>query len=345
MRIVLYFFSSLLLTGLMGAYVHSLHLGYYSKTVFGLTIDLPISVWLIIPALILLFFTLVHFLFYNIKNYFNIKKWQKDAQTLEDALYWSLLREPKDYKFFKKEIKASASLLKKATIEVSGSLEGVSEKVLDALTMIKDIKRGEYIDLKERGLAKKISKQNPIFIQNSINRLDVDTKFAEEVLLDSESYDKEVVNKALNIFSSHETFYKAKKFVLLYNFDSFLILVERAIAGENIGMNQEMLEFFIDNLKLGCSEYMKLARITVKKFAPDQNLAIFKSVQKIDESASNAYLYLLFEYEMLDAIEEYLYEHAENEFVRYRALYTLKRNDSKYNMEALVNSDAVCYDH
>ncbi len=345
MRIVLYFFSSLLLTGLMGAYVHSLHLGYYSKTAFGLAINLPISLWLILPALILLFFTLIHFIFYNTKNYFNIKKWQKDAQTLEDSLYWSLLREPKEHKFFKKEIKTSASLLKKATIDVSGSLEGASEKVIDALTMIKDINRGEYVDLKERGLAKKISKQNPIFIQNSINRLDVDTKFAEEVLLDSESYNKEIVKKALIIFSSHETFYKAKKFVSLYNVNSFLILVERGIAGENIGMNQEILNFFIDNLKFGCPEYMKLARITVKKFAPDQNLAMFKAVQKSDESASNAYLYLLFEYEMLDAIEDYLYEHPENEFVRYRALYTLKRNDSKYNMESLVNSDAVCYDH
>jgi len=345
MRIGLYFFSSLLLSGLMGGYVHSLHLGHYSKTVFGVVIDLPISVWLIIPALILLFFTLIHFVFYSSKNYFDIKKWQKDAETLENALYWSLLREPKEHKFFKKEIRTSASLLKKATIDISGSLEGASEKVLDALTMIKDINRGEYIDLKERGLSKKISKQNPIFIQNSINRLDIDKKFAEEVLLDSESYNQKIIDKALIIFSSHETFYKAKKFVKLYDVNSFLILVERAVAGENIGMNQDMLDFFIDNLKFGCPEYMKLARITVKKFAPDQNLAMFKAIQKNDEMASNAYLFLLFEYEMLDAIEDYLYEHPENEFVRYRALYTLKRNDSKYNMDSLVNSDAVCYDN
>ena len=345
MRIGLYLFSSLILTGLIGAYVHSLHLGHYTKTLLGISIDLPISVWIITPMGILLVFTIIHMMFYSMRNYFGIKKWQKDAQTLEDALYWSLLREPKEHKFFKKEIKSSASLLKKATIEVNGSLEGASEKVLDALTMIKDINRGEYIDLKERGLAKKISKQNPIFIQNSINRLDVDNKFAEEVLLDSESYSKEIVNKALNIFSSKETFFKAKRFVAIYDVENFFILVERGIAGENIGMNQDMLNFFIENLTFGCPEYMQLARITAKKFAPDQNLLIFKDIQKRDENASNAYLYLLFEYEMLDAIEEYLYEHPENEFIRYRALYTLKRNDSKYNMDSLVNSNAVCYDH
>ena len=258
--------------------------------------------------MILLVFTILHLMFYSMRNYFGIKKWQKDAQTLEDALYWSLLREPKELKFLKKEIKSSASLLKKATIEVNGSLEGASEKVLDALTMIKDINRGEYIDLKERGLVKKISKQNPIFIQNSMNRLDVDNKFAEEVLLDSESYSRECVEKALNLFSSKETFYKAKKFVSLYEINNFFVLVERGIAGENIGMNQDMLNFFIENLTFGCPEYMQLARITSKKFAPDQNLLMFKNIQKDDENASNAYLYLLFEYEMLDAIEEYLDE-------------------------------------
>jgi len=345
MRIGLYLFSSLILTALIGAYVHSLHLGHYTQVLLGISIDLPISVWIITPMMILLVFTILHLMFYSMRNYFGIKKWQKDAQTLEDALYWSLLREPKELKFLKKEIKSSASLLKKATIEVNGSLEGASEKVLDALTMIKDINRGEYIDLKERGLVKKISKQNPIFIQNSMNRLDVDNKFAEEVLLDSESYSGECVEKALNIFSSKETFYKAKKFVSLYDINNFFVLVERGIAGENIGMNQDMLNFFIENLTFGCPEYMQLARITSKKFAPDQNLLMFKNIQKGDENASNAYLYLLFEYEMLDAIEEYLDEHAENEFVRYRALYTLKRNDSKYNIDSLVNSNAVCYDH
>jgi hypothetical protein len=90
---------------------------------------------------------------------------------------------------------------------------------------------------------------------------------------------------------------------------------------------------------------MQLSRIMMKKFSPDENLQLFHDIQKIDENASNAYLYLLFEYEMLDVIGEFLDENGEHEFIRYRALYTLKRNDSKYKMDILVNSDSVCYDN
>jgi hypothetical protein len=69
---------------------------------------------------------------------------------------------------------------------------------------------------------------------------------------------------------------------------------------------------------------------------------MFKELSKNDEHASQAYLYLLFEYEMLDAIQDYLEEHDDSEFIRFRALYTLKRANSKYNVNGMVNSFAVC---
>jgi hypothetical protein len=345
MRIGLYFFSSLILTGLIGAYIHSLHLGTYTQRIAGIVFELPIATWFVLPMLVLLFFTLIHMMFYSMKNYFGIKKWKKDALTLQEALYWSILKEPKELKYLKKEIKSSAILLRKTTIDVSASMEGISEKVADAIMLVKDINRGEYIDLKERGLEKKISKQNPIFVQNSINRLDVDPKFVEEVLLSSESYSRATVQKALSLFAKKETFFKAKKFVKLYDIENLFVMVKRATDGEDIGMNEDMLLFFIDELNFSCVEYMRLARIVTRKFPPDQNLIFFRTLQKKDENASNAYLYLLFEYEMLDAIEEYLDENAEHEFIRYRALYTLKRNDSKYKMDSLINSDAVCHEH
>ena len=345
MRIGLYFFSSLILTGLIGAYVHSRHLGHYTLEVLGTSIPLPISVWLVLPMLTLLFFTLVHMIVYSMKGYFSMKRWQKDAQTLQDALYWSLLKEPKEHKFLKKEMKSSAALLKKATINVSGSIEGVSEKVADALMLVKDIDRGEYIDFKEKGLDKKISKKNPIYIQNSINRLDVEPKFVEEVLMSSEQYSDEAVKKALGIFASKETFFKAKKFVSLFDVEHFFVMLKRGVAGEDVGMSMDMIRFFIEKLPFACVEYMQLSRIMMKKFSPDENLQLFHEIQKRDENASNAYLYLLFEYEMLDAIGEFLDENGEHEFIRYRALYTLKRNDSKYKMDILVNSDSVCYDN
>ncbi|MEA3419552.1 MAG: hypothetical protein U9Q90_09160 [Campylobacterota bacterium] len=342
MRIGLYFFSALILTGMIGAYIHTLHFGNHVQKILGIDVNLPVAVWFILPMLILLFFTLLHMMYYSLKNFFTKKKWKKDAETLNDAFYWSLLKEPKEHKYLTKEIRSSAKLLGKSTIDVTGSVEGISENFSDILALIKDIERGEYIDLKERGLAKKLSKDNPIYIQNALNRLDVDPKFVEEVLQSNESYSNESIQKALGLFASQETFFKAKKYVKLFDVDNFFVMLERAVGGEDIGMNEEMIRFFIAELPFGCLEYMRLARLTVKKFSPDMNLAMFKELSKNDDHASQAYLYLLFEYEMLDAIHDYLEEHGEGELIRFRALYTLKKANSKYNVNGLINSFAVC---
>ena len=343
MRIGLYFISALILIGLTGAYVHTLHFGNHIQKIMGIDVNLPIAAWIVLPMIILLFFTLLHMMYYSMISFFSKKKWQRDSITLQDALYWSLLKEPKEHKYLTKEIRNSAKLLSKATLEVKGTVESVSEKFTNAIALIKDIERGEYIDLKEKNLAKKLSRDNPIFIKNTLNRLDKDQKFVEEVLQSSTSYSKEAVAKALKLFAGHETFYKAKKYVKLFDVDNFFIMLERAVDGkEDIGMNEEMIKFFVAELPFGCKEYMHLAKICVKKFAPDVNLTLFKAFKKKDENANQAYLYLLFEYEMLDMVEDFLSEHSEKEYVRFRALYTLKKMNNKYNVESMVSSYAVC---
>jgi len=343
MRIGLYFIFALILTGLTGAYVHSLHLGNYIHKILGFNINLPIAVWIVLPMAVLLLFTLIHMMYYSTLAYLVRKKWSKDARTLEDALYWSLLKEPREHKYLTKEIRNRAKLLSKSTLEVKGTVEGVSERITHTIALVKDIERGEYVDLKEKNLAKKLSKENPIFIKNTLNRLDKDVKFVEEVLQSSVTYSRDTVAKALKIFARNETFYKAKKYLKIFDVDNFFVMLERAVEKkEDIGMNEEMIRSFIAELPFACREYMHLARLCVKKFTPDTNLAMFKSFQKQDENASQAYLYILFEYEMLDKVEEFLREHGEKEFVRFRALYTLKKTNNRYNVEGMVSSYAVC---
>jgi len=241
-----------------------------------------------------------------------------------------------------KEVRSNGKLFSKATIDVRGSTEGMSEKFIDTIALIKDIERGEYVDLKEKKLDKKLSRENPIYIKNNLNRLDVDPKFVEEVLQSTSTHDNSVVKKALELFAKNETFYKAKKYVKIFDVDNFFVMVERSGEREDIGMNEENIIFFVTELPFTCREYMRLARRCLKKFSPDTNLSIFRDFKSKDENANQSYLYLLFEYELLDDIEEFLSEHAESDFIRFRALYTLKKMNNKYNVENMVSSYAVC---
>lgn len=342
MRISLYLIFAIILIGLTGAYINTLHLGPHTHMLFNKEYTLPAAIWIILPMALLAFFSLLHMVYYSMKNYFTNKKWLKDTLTLQDALYWSLLKEPKEHKFLTKEIRSSGKLFAKSTLNYKGSTEGMPEKFIDTIALIKDIERGEYVDLKEKKLDKKLSRENPIYIQNNLNKLDADDKYIEEVLQSTSNQDPKVVNKALEIFAKKETFFKAKKYVKIFDIENFFYMVERSASGEDVGLSEEIIQFFVAELPFTCREYMHLARICLKKFSPDTNLALFGGFKRDDENANQSYLYLLFEYELLDKIEDFLSEHGENDYIRFRALYTLKKMNNKYNVESMVSSYAVC---
>jgi len=126
--------------------------------------------------------------FYGLKNYFILKKWQKDASTLEDALYWSLVNEPKEQKYGMDAVGNSALLLGKASLAISDNMEGLTPRLARVVNIIQKIKNGDYVDFKEEKMAKVFNSGNPILIQNRLNRLESDDKFIEDVLKSTSEY-------------------------------------------------------------------------------------------------------------------------------------------------------------
>jgi len=342
MRLGLYIFAALTLTAIIGAFAYTINPNNYVVEIMGINFNFPVAVWLILPMLLLLAFTIIHMLFYSLKSYFKLKKWQRDAATLDDALYWSLVNEPKEQKYAIAEIASSAALLGKSSLNVLDNVEGLSPRLAKVLNLINKIKNGEYIDLKEHKMAKVFNDGNPILIQNRLNRLESDEKFVEEVMKSSSSYSDMVRAQALEIFARKETFFKARKYAKVFDVKNFLVMLERVNHEEEIGLTSEILNDFVSGLKLSCTDFVKIADTTKKQFAPDENLALFKQYQADNSKAQNAYLYLLFEYELLDAVAAYLEEQEEDEFIKFRALYELKKENKNYKLEDLIDTDSIC---
>jgi hypothetical protein len=340
MRLGLYTFAALTLIALIGAFVYTLELGTYRLEL--LNISLPISVWVILPALLLFLFTVVHMLFYGTKNYFQLKKWTRDSEHLENALYWSLANEPKEEKYVMPEIKSSASLLSKASLTMSDNVEGLSPRLARLANYIQKIKNGEYIDLKENKLSKVFNDGNPILIQNRLNRLESDDKFVEDVMRATTSYSKAVQAEALRIFASKVDFVQARKYAKVFDVENFMVMLNRINQDDNLNLSSDILTEFVDALELKCADYIKIAVITKKYFKPEENLLLFREYQAKDEKAQNAYLYLLFEYELLDQVSTYLDEHEEDDFIKFRALYTLKKEHNGYQLEDIIDIDSLC---
>jgi len=342
MRLGLYIFAALTLIGIVGAIVHMINPNNFLIEVMGINFNFPVAVWVVLPMFLLLFFTVVHMFYYGLKSYFKLKKWQRDAATLEDALYWSLVNEPKEQKYVIDDIKTSAVLLGKSNLTVIDGVEGLSERLTKIVNVLNKIKNGEYVDLKENKLAKVFNEGNPHLIKNRLNRLENDSEFVEEVMKSSSKYSELVQKQALAIFARKENFYKARKYAKIFDIENFFVMLNRLNEEDDMGLTAEILNEFVEALKLKCVDFVRVAKITKKYFSPDENLALFRSYQKENPKAQNAYLYLLFEYELLDEIANYLDEQEEHEFMKYRALFELKKQDKRFKLEDLIDAESIC---
>ncbi|WP_373031233.1 hypothetical protein [Sulfurovum sp.] len=342
MRLALYIFATLALMAIIAAFTYTVNPDHYTIELMGINFNFPVAVWIVLPMLLLLIFTLIHMFFYGLKNYFILKKWIKDAATLEDALYWSLVNEPKEQKYGIDVVGNSALLLGKSSINVSDNVEGLTPRLSRVVNIIQKIKNGEYVDFKEEKMSKVFNAGNPILIQNRLNRLASDDKFVEEVMKSTSQYSEAVQAEALEFFARREDFVKAHKYAKVFNIKNFLIMLERVTVKDQLGLTPEILTDFVKVLDPSCQEFIKIVSVTKKYFNPEENLTLFRGFQVENPKAQNAYLYLLFEYELLEQVAIYLNEQEDHEFIKFRALWQLKQEDTKYKLEDIIDIDSVC---
>lgn len=342
MRLGLYIFVSLMLIGAVGGLAYMVNPNFYLLEVMGINFNFPVALWFVLPMILLFVVTLFHMFFYGLKNYLLLKKWRKDTATLEDALYWSLVHEPKEQKYAIDEVGASATLLSKASLELQDTVEGLSPRLSRVVNIIQKIKNGEYVDLKELKMTKVFNPGNPILIQNRLNCLESDDKFVEGVMRATSDYSEVVQKEALETFARKTDFVKARKYVKVFDVKNFLVMLERISYDDRLGLTTEILSEFVDTLDLKCEDFITIATITKKYFKPEENLLLFREYQAKNEKAQNAYLYLLFEYELLDQIAKYLEEYDEDDFIKFRALYTLKKEQSRFKLEDIIDIKSIC---
>ncbi|MDQ7085067.1 MAG: hypothetical protein Q9M36_09080 [Sulfurovum sp.] len=342
MKAGLYIFATIALIAIIGALVYAVNPNKYLIEFMGLSFHFYIALWFILPMLLLFFFTLTHMFFYGLKTYLTLKKWNKDTLSLEDALYWSLVNEPKKQKYGIEGINSTAVLLSKASLTLSDNVEGLTEKLSRVVHLIQKINNGEYVDLKEHKMDKVFKSGNPILIQNRLNCLLSHPSFVEGVMRASSEYSEIVQAEALAIFAQKSDFLQARKYANGFDAKNFLLMLERIGNGNDLGLTIDILNDFVEAIPFQCADFIKIATISKKYFKPEDNLALFYGYQSQNEKAQNAYLYLLFEYELLEQVSNYLSEQGETEFIKFRALYTLKKEYSGYKLEDIIDIDSIC---
>jgi len=343
MRLALYIFATLALMGIVAAFTYTINPDYYALELMGINFNFPMAAWIVAPMVLLFIFTLIHMLFYGLKNYFILKKWHKDTNTIEDALYWSLVNEPKEQKYSIGEVGNCAVLLGKSSLNVIDNVEGLTPRLARVVNLIQKVKGGEYVDFKEEKMGKVFNAGNPILIQNRLNRLENDEKFVEDVMKSTSEYSKPVQAEALKTFAQKVDFVQARKYVKVFDVKNFFVMLDRVTAEDKLEPTPEILTEFVHALDIGCQDFIRIASVTKKYFNPEENLILFRTYQAENTKAQNAFLYLLFEYELLEQVAQYLQEHEEDEFIKFRAWYTLKQeHNNPYRLKDIIDINSIC---
>ena len=66
MKLGLYTFAALVFILAIGAFVYTLELGVYRLDI--LNMPLPVTIWAVLPMILLFLFTVAHMLFYGLRN-------------------------------------------------------------------------------------------------------------------------------------------------------------------------------------------------------------------------------------------------------------------------------------
>lgn len=333
-----YILGSLILIIALFAFVFTQHSGDYRLELFDYVLVLPTALWIVAPVLILFVLSVLHILFYGLKNYFALKAVSKDSETFLKLVQKKLLNENIKTNFQNKQFKEISATLEQLEIDVINSDFSSKDKGISKVAdQIFSIRSGKYISAKEL----KLDPTNPLMIQNIKNRIDSDDNYAVDALKKSSNHPKEIVEFAFYKVLKNKSMTTMKKHIDEIEFSSKMLLAllqKDSEQSDQVSMTNDVILSLIKRTPLTNEELIKIAKYYKTSMNPEQLLKLFEDISTENEESTAAYLYVLSEFEMVDNMRDILANSQQHEFIAFKALLDLK--DAGKHTYSL---DSLCY--
>jgi len=336
-----YIVATILLLAIISGYTYSLDLGTYTLSFdmgiqnMSFTQELPVYIWVIVSAIILFIFSLLHMVVFYTKTYFTKNMLNKDIKNISLIIKDRLLKQNSTVILKTKEMIELGDVLNQLDLNLNKKLDTSISSISKVATNIEKVYNGEYVSAKEL----KLPNDNEIMIKNILNRVNSDTNFAIEVLKNQKNYKDNIIQNAFSNVIESKSFSTVKKLVSNMNLTKDMvkmILKKDSTSPKEFSLsNSEILVYIQDN-KFTNNELIELAKQYKKIMSPDQLIKLFEDISSNDESLTFSYLYVLFEYEMLKQIREILVNSQKDEFIVFKALLDLKDAGKYYNIDDLI---------
>lgn len=339
MYIKRYTIAALILMGLLGAYVFS-YVTQESMTLDFFGVPLPalsIAIWVVVPVAILYIASVVHMSFYSLLGSMKLRKYEKDFEKIIDAIVEAYLgKKQRSHTFKTERYTLLGTLLEHTALSPIGELIDITgnEKIDGVLKLLEDVKKGEVVDLQPYNLLK----ENPLVVKNERNRYKKGELTAENILSNGTKYADELRQEAYVDYVKTASFANIAKYKTLLTKEAFYSIISRINADEHIiDMSTEELLSLVQTLEFTKEEFIKLsAHIARGGMIPEQRIHLFEMLSEENEDAVDAYLYTLFDLEMLAPADEILEHSQEDEFQNFKAYRELKACNKNFNIELFV---------
>ncbi len=338
MYIKRYSIAAILLIGLVGWYVFAFvtHESM-SIDVFGIHLpSLTIALWVIAPLVLLYVFSVFHISFYSMMGNFKLRKYEKDYEKIIDSIVEAYLGKKERNHIFKTDrYRLLGSLVDNTVLfpNQNLSVETTNTKINNVVKLIENIKNGEVVDLKQYGLLS----SNAMVIQNERNKYKKGDLKADDILAHQAKYDKVLCNEVYIDYCKKAPLASIEKYKSFMCKESLFLVLGRINAVDfTLEASNEAIISLLKSVTLDKKDYLKVSATLGVGMIPEQRMKLFESIIENNEDATDAYLYTLFDLELLAPADELLENTQPDEYLNFKAYRALKECNKNFNINLFV---------
>ena len=331
-----YIVFSILLIIVVAGYTYSIQPGSYEVKVMEYSLSLPIFAWISLPVVLLFLASVLHIFFYGIRSYLSDRAIDKDEENIIELIKSNLLNKDEVKSFKRKTFKELSKILTQVNlVPKEGAFSSSVEEINTIVEKVKNVNSGKYLSAKEL----KLDPSNALMIQNEINKINSDEDYCLDILKRPANHNEDMVTRAFYEVLEKKSMTTVKKILPNIKLDKQMILklIKRDSEQTDFSLSKEEVIKYIKNVDFTKEEFIDLAKLYKNNRLPDDLIKLFEELSNTNELALDSYLYVLFEYEMIDMIRDLFNSSAQDELLPYKALLELKDAGKHYTL------DSLCY--
>jgi len=338
MYIKRYTIASFILIILVGWYVYAfITQDTISIEFFGIILPpLSIALLVVVPLILLYVASVLHMSFYSILAGMKLRKYEKDFDKIVDSIVEAYLgKENRSHNFKTDRYQLLGTLVDNSIIFPSADLDSNidNKKISEVLELINKIKNSESVDLKKYSLPP----YNTLVIQNEKNRYKNGSIKAEDILSNSNKYDESVCKEVYVDFVKTSSLNSIEKYKKFLTKESLFEILSRVDADENtLKISNESLITFFKDLELNSNDYIKASQKLSRGMNPEQRIKLFETLSNENENVIEAYLFTLFDLEMLAPAKEILETSQNSEYVNFKAYNSLREHGKHFDINLFI---------